>query len=222
MARRLTTPVELSAGGERWIIAFTHRALLDIESMTGLDAMQINLSRLSARLLRAVLAAALREAGYPCALSEAGRMLAPAALPVVRKTLIEAWLASMPAPGPGIPDEEPDAEAATEPPVRLSTLTAWARARYILRLSDEDWLGMTPRMVHALNQQRLEDMQWQELMMGVLCAHTVNHSFRAPKDPRLPYSYMIHRFPEPPARTLCGEEIMNVFATLPNPKQRLN
>jgi len=75
-------------------------------------------------------------------------------------------------------------------------------------------------MVHALGQQRLEDMQWQELMMGVLCAHTVNHSFRAPKDPSLPRSYMLHKYPEAPAKQVCGEEIMNVFANLPNPRIR--
>lgn len=220
MARRLTTPVELSAGGERWTILFTHRALLDIESMTGLDAMQCNLARLSARMLRAVLAAALREAGHPCSLSEAGRILVPAAVAAVRRTLIEAWQASMPDPVPGIPNKDLDEKPAIEPTVGLSTLTAWARARYGLRLTDEEWLGMTPRMVHALGQQRLEDMQWQELMMGVLCAHTVNHSFRAPKDPSLPRSYMLHKYPEEPARQVCGEEIMNVFANLPNPRIR--
>lgn len=212
IAHRLTRPVELSAGGGAWRILFTHRVLLDIEELTGLNAMQVNLGQLSARLLRAVLFAVLREAGAPFSLAEAGVLLLPTDVARIRGSLIEAWQASM-------PEADPDAEQAS--PGRsedavLTTLEAWARARYDLRLSDEEWLSMTPRMAYALFEQRLEHMRWSELMMGIICAHTVNSGFRAPRRPTQPASYMLHPWPErETVQAIHGEDIMRVFADIP-------
>src|SRR5580658_3070788 len=104
IAHRLTRPVKISVAGRKWRIIFTHRTLLDIEELTGLDAMCFNLARLSARLLRVVLFAALREAGSEVSLEDAGAMLKPGAIDRLRRSLCEAWLASMPEPDPE-PDE---------------------------------------------------------------------------------------------------------------------
>jgi hypothetical protein len=203
----------MSAAGRKWRIIFTHRALLDIEDLTGLDAMRVNLAQLSARLLRAVLFAALREAGSEGSIEDAGAMLKPGAMDRIRRTLIEAWRASFPDP---VTDPEPESGSPAPPP--LSTLDAWAKARYDFHLSDEEWLAMTPRMLHAIALRNLERMRQSEMMLGVLCAHTVNSSFRAPRTPTQARSYMLHPYPEEPEGPVYGETIMSVFADAPKHK----
>src|SRR5580658_555412 len=193
IAHRLTASVELSALGRSWRILFSHRVLLDIEELTGLDAMRVNLAQLSARLLRVVLFTALREAGAPVTIEEAGAMLRPGHFERIRGGLIDAWRASFPEPEPELEVKNP---GPAPPP--LTTLDAWAKARYDFHLSDDEWLGMTPRMVHALSLRNLERMRQEELRLSVLCAHTVNSSFRAPKTPTQPRSYMLHPWPEEP------------------------
>lgn len=208
IAHRLTKPVEIPLQGKRWRILFTHRVLLDIEELTGQPAMRVNLAQPSAKLLRACLFAALREAGAGISLADAGALLRPGAAARIRAALIEAWRASMPEPEP----EEAGEPARDREP--LAAVDAWAEAHFDLHLSDEEWLGMTPRMLRALSKRRLEFMRWKELMMGIATAHTVNHSFRAPKQWSTPRSYMPHPWPEveqerPP---VTGETLIAVFA----------
>jgi hypothetical protein len=210
IAHRLTEPVELSAGGGKWRIVFTHRVLLDLEELTGLDAMRLNLSGLSALVLRAVLFAALREAGSPLSIEEAGALLRPGSFVHIREALIGAWTASFPDPDPS----EQDASSGIQGPL-LTTLNAWAKARFDLRLTDEEWLAMTPRMLHALSLRNLDAMRQRELMLATLCAHTVNSSFHAPKSPTQPASYMLHPWPEPQQEPVYGETIMLAFADIP-------
>ena len=207
IAQRLTKPVEIAFAGQRWRILFTHRVLLDIEELTGQPAMRVNLAQPSAKLLRAALFAALREAGAGLSLGDAGALLRPGAAARSRAALIEAWRASMPDPEPA----EVDPPSSAEP---LAALDAWAEARYDLRLSGEEWLGMTPRMLRALTKRRLENMRWSELLAGIITAHSVNHSFRAPKDWRTPGSYMPHPWPhtEPERAPVTGETLIAVFA----------
>ena len=188
LAHQLTKRVEISNGTAKWRIAFTHRVLLEIEELTGMGAMQIHLADLSASLLRAVLFAVLREAGAKTSLKEAGEILRPGAMPKIRALLIDAWLASM----PEIERDEEGQSSAGKTDEPLTTLDAWAKARYDLLLSDDEWLSMTPRMLHALSKRRLESSRQFELMISVLCAHTVNHSFHAPKNSTAPRSYMLH------------------------------
>jgi hypothetical protein len=216
LAHKLTKPVGISTGGARWRIAFTHRVLLEIEELTGMGAMQIHLANLSASLLRAVLFTVLREAGAKTSLKEAGEMLRPGSMPKTRALLIEAWIASM--PETECEEGEPQSAVAPEP---LTTLDAWSKARFDLRLSDDEWLSMTPRMVHALSKRRLESSRQFELMISILCAHTVNHSFHAPKTATDPRSYMLHPWPdqrESGATKVTGETLFGVFAALTKPK----
>ena len=184
-----------------------------------MGAMQVHLANLSAGLLRAVLFAVLREAGAATSITEAGEFLRPGAVPKIRALLIEAWTASMPEI-----DREEEGQPSTGDPVEpLTTLEAWAKARYDLRLSDDDWLSMTPRMVHALSKRRLEARRQFELMVAVLCSHTVNHSFHAPKNSTSPRSYMLHPWPERESvnSQLSGETIIGAFADLlPKPQRR--
>jgi len=214
IAHSLTKPVEISAGDRRWRIVFTHRVLLDLEEITGLDAMRVNLRNLSARMLRGVLFAALRDAGSPLSIEEAGAMLRPGAFEHIRGALIAGWVASFPDPDPD-EDDAPPFDARAQP---LTTLNAWAKARFDLRLSDEEWLAMTPRMLHALSLRNLDGMRQRELMLATLCAHTVNSSFHAPRSPTQPSSYMLHPWPEPEPTPVYGETIMAAFADIPKTK----
>ena len=93
-------------------------------------------------------------------------------------------------------------------------MNAWAEARFDLRLSDEEWLGMTPRMLRALSKRRLESMRFSELLMGIQTAHTVNRSFHAPKQWSTPGSYMPHPYPEvhQERAPVTGETLLAVFA----------
>ena len=207
IAHRLTAPVELEAGGRSWRIVFTHRVLLDIEEITGADAMRLNLVLLSADLLRGILFAVLRDAGATFTIDEIGAMFRPGAFVTIRSGLLEAWRASLPEPDPDF-DVEPG--EVPEPP--LSTLNAWAKARFDLRLSDEEWLAMTPRMLHALSKRQLAAMRQRELMLATLCAHTVNSSFHAPRTPTHPSSYMLHPWPATPLRPVTGEMVSSAFA----------
>jgi hypothetical protein len=214
IARWFTRPVELWACGRKWRLLITHRVLLVIGELTGIDAMRVSLARPSALVLRAVLFAALREAGARISLEEAGAMLRPGVIAGIRAALVETWQASMPDPEP----EDRATKRSAEPP--LTTLEAWATARHDLRLSDEEWLSMTPRMLHALSHHHLENMRWSELMMGVLCAHTVNHSFCAPKKPTSPRSYMLHPWPESnQRRPVYGETLISIVADAPKKRK---
>jgi hypothetical protein len=119
------------------------------------------------------------------------------------------------------PEPEPEGRAPSKPEPALSTMEAWATARYDLRLTDKEWLAMTPRMLRALSHQHLENIRWSELMMGVLCAHTVNHSFCAPKKPTSPRSYMFHPWPESqqPQQRVYGETLIGIVADAPKKRK---
>ena len=209
LALRFTRPVELAARGRKWRLLFTHGALLDIEELSGLPAMEVNLAKFSAKLLRAVLFAALRGAGEVITIEEAGTMLRPGDTARVRSLLIEAWKASMPVHDHELPRQSPNSESQ-----QLTILDAWAEARYDLHLSDDEWQNMTPRMLQALSRRRLRSMRWRELMNAVQCAHTVNHSFRAPQTPSLPNDYMLHDWPDPVAPPVTGETVMKALRGL--------
>jgi hypothetical protein len=215
IALRLSRKVEIDALGRSWQILFTHDALLDLLELTGLDAFasEIDLTRPSSKLLRAALYVALRHAGAAdFTLKAAGEMMRLGGMTKIRVALLDAWCASMPEPEPVVEsdDEEGEEVKAREP---LTRLKAWAIARENLRLSDREWLSMTPRMLQELTRQRLENMQWQELMVGTIVAHNANHSMRAPEKAYTAKDFMLHPFPKTARqRGVTGEEIMTVFA----------
>ena len=181
--------MDLDIAGRTWRLVFTNRVILDIGNLTGTEAMTLTLGNLNAKLLRAVLFAALAEAGCRLSLEQVGALLIPDDIPRIQYALYRAWIASL-------PDPDPKKEATGDKPEALSTLDAWARARYNLKLSDEEWLAMTPRMLHALSKCHLDDMRHREMMFAILGAHTVNSSFRAPQTPVQPGVFMQHPWPD--------------------------
>lgn len=44
----------------------------------------------------------------------------------------------------------------------------WAHARFELKLSDEDWLDYTPKMIQLLSERRLAEVQLDDIRVGRL------------------------------------------------------
>ena len=95
-------------------------------------------------------------------------------------------------------------------------MEAWAIARHDLGLATEEWLAMTPRMIHALRKQRLEQMQREELMIGIIASTTANFSISAPKQPIRAEAFMLHPIQhkiEP--KQVTGDDIRAALASFP-------
>ena len=215
LASRLTGRHELTALGKQWGVVFTHGALLHIEELTSIDVLGAGLrfnASMSARVLRAVLFAVLRDAGCPIAIEEAGAMLRLGELAAIRGVLVSAWVDSMPQPGV--------APASSGGGRRMSWLSAWAIARQDLGLSDEEWLAMTPRMAQALSLQRIERQRELELMVAVLTANTINFSSCHPSKAVLPREFMLHPWPASPSKPVTSVDLGRVFDRFSGAKRK--
>jgi hypothetical protein len=126
----------------------------------------------------------------------------------VRSVILEAWAASMPEPQPA------SVKKPTAPAKRRGWMDVWAGAtsKHGLGLSGDDWLAMTPRQVDALQRVHLEQMQHEELLVGILAAEIVNTSHYRPKQPRTAESFMIHPLPEKQLPITTGDDIMESMA----------
>lgn len=98
-------------------------------------------------------------------------------------------------------------------------MEAWSIARQELGLTDEEWLEMTPRMLHALRKRQIEQLQREELLVGIISATSANFSFCKPERPLSPEVFMLHPFPPQPPKQLTGEDIMAAFKNFPKTKQ---
>lgn len=202
----LTRRVEFSYEGCPWPLVFTHGALLRCEELTGTPMLKARLAQPSARLLRALLFVALREAGAPCTLEKAGEQITRKSIASVRATIIGAWAASMADPSPAAKEEA----ASSDPEHEFGWMQAWAYARVELGLTDEEWLAMTPRQFAALQQARIVQMQREELLIGIVASTVQNFSMGASKKPASPQDFMLHKLPELP----IGEQIMQQMRKL--------
>lgn len=192
--------------GQSWPLLFTHRVLLACEQETRVDMLAANLADPSAGLLRALLFFALERAGAECTREQVGALITPRSLPRIRATLLAAWAASMPAP-------EPDRKNSASPPEKkrkLTWLDAWAEAtsRDGLGLSEEQWLDMTPRQTGALQKLRMDQMQREEMLVGILASTVANYGYCRPDKPRSAESFMIHPLPEAAEEPVTGEYMM--------------
>lgn len=220
LAESITTPmasclirrVELAFGGCRWILAITYRVLFDSEDMTGLHIISgVVPADVSAGMTRALLWSALRGAGAAYTLIQVGEMITARNLPAVRRTLWDAFAASMPDPRPKPGDKADD-------PGPMTRMEIWARARLQYRLSDQEWLDMTPRQMAALGAVDRARMRREELIAGQIATQIINWSTHAPAKPVSPEQFTWHKSeaaaegPEP----ITGEHISRVLAMCRN------
>lgn len=216
LAEQLTRPVRFRLGSEERQILFTHRALLIAEELTGADMLNgAVLVNASSSMFRALLYAALKSLGQEVSLAEVGKAMSRR-LEEAKERVVEAWAASMPEPLD--PEDLSAPEPSQYPTAKVEKRTwmgAWAVAREEHGLSSEEWLDMTPRMFEALRKLRLEEIQRQELMMGVVASTMANFSMAAPKKPIEPKAFMLHpvriKIPDAP---VDGDWIMTQMAKL--------
>lgn len=173
--------------GRPWPLIFTHRALLACQDLTGVDMLSARLTDLSASMIRALLFAALEVAGAQCSIGDVGKAVVQSNIGKVKQALFSAWAASM-------ADPEPNKSGGGETQ-EFTWLEAWAMAREELRLSDGEWLDMTPRQFRALQKVRLERLQREELLVGIIASTVENFSMCAPRKAVTPESFMLHKFP---------------------------
>jgi hypothetical protein len=73
---------------------------------------------------------------------------------------------------------------------------------------------MTPRQLYALRKRKLEQMQREELLVGIIASTSANFSFCRPDKPLHAERFMLHPFPVEEDEPVTGEEIMALFAGL--------
>lgn len=163
--------------------------MLDLERRTKLDVLSGDFynAKLSASLLRTILHTFLVRSYPDCTLHEVGALFQLELVSELRALIIEAFRASMPEPREDAGGTDPGRPPQTWPEM-------WSEARYDLRLTDEEWLDMTPRMVRALNDRRLEEIHWIELMFGQVSADIRNHSFVRSRPPAKATDFLLHRY----------------------------
>lgn len=198
-------------GGREWPVLFTHGALLDLELATGLDVIGggLDVANPTARSLRDMLLCGVRQGNdaptepHLLAAFRLNRIVA------TRRVIWDAWIASM-------PEAEPEECGKDRKPAKpLTWIEAWAIADQDLGLAAEEWLGMTPRMLHALNVRHLEQLRQWELMCGMIIANNANFSACAPEKALAPARFMLHPWPEEKkADVPIGQIMMKEFAKL--------
>jgi hypothetical protein len=177
----IACPVLFAFDGRDWPLLFTHRVLLQIEARLSLSILngELDIVRVPAKALRTILCVALSASGGTYSESGIGARLGVRGIGMAKRAAIDAWIASMPEA-----DAKPKPGAEAKPKLKSETrswMDVWANNRYYLRLTDEEWLGMTPRMVQALDRARREDRRRWELMISRVAAVTANYGFCRPK-----------------------------------------
>ena len=175
------------------------------------------------RLLRGLIFVALRRAGADLTLEEAGTLLTRD----IRQTIAvigRAWSASMPAPEKR--SKEKPQKKAEKPKQQQEWMEHWAAATSQdgLGLSEDQWLELTPRQVHALQKVRIERMQREEFLNGLVACTTANFSMSPPKKPLKADDFMIHKLPEEESNESIGDQIfssMQAFKLVGAPVSRM-
>jgi hypothetical protein len=74
-------------------------------------------------------------------------------------------------------------------------------------------------MIHALQKRRLEQMQREEILVGIVASTTANFSMGAPKRPLRAEDFMLHPIKNTiESKAVTAEEIRAVFAHFKQPE----
>jgi hypothetical protein len=158
------------------------------QDLTGVDMLNSNVAELRGRILRALLFSALSSTGATCSIEDVGRAIS-SNLDAARDLVRDAWSASM-------PDPAMIQRLNVYQQQRKQTWTdAWAIAWEHHHLSEDQWLDMTPRQLATLRTLRLEKMQREELLTGIVASTIANFSFQKPLRPVKAEIFMLHKLP---------------------------
>ncbi len=197
LAEHFTRPVEIHLLGRAWRLVFTYRVLLSCEELLR------DLAGISAVGFRRVVWLLLQRAGSNTSLLDVGGAVKRIEAAVIHAAVLDAFRASL-------PDPKEEGPAGGED---INFLETWAIARHALRLTDDEWLDMTPRQLAALQVQRMHSLQREELLMGILAAAITNSGMARPKKPIKPEDFMLHPF-ERKSQSM-GEALLNKLRNLP-------
>jgi hypothetical protein len=192
ITRLLTRRVELRLGDERWPLVFTHRVLLDIEDRLGVSILngELDIVRLSAKGLRTILFVALSSSGAAYSATEIGNRVGLHGLAVARQSVIEAWVAAMPA------KDEADADDKEQAIVKARTwMEVWGNNRQYLHLTNDEWLDMTPRMCQSLDRARREEFRRIDLMVSRVSSTIANYAGKQAAKPVSGDAFMLDPWP---------------------------
>jgi hypothetical protein len=214
LGARLSPLVQLDVGGALRPMLFTHRRLLLIEELTGINTLErVDLGELSARSIAIFITCAIGDENIGS--RDVGRHINIRTIRQYRDALADAWKASMPEPRPARKKNEAPSK------ISFSWLKAWAEARADLDLGDEEWLDMTPRQVDALYRVRSRQRRRENILIGKLGAAIVNWSGRA-KAPVTPEAFLGMDLSDEDQEAmdgpLTGEMIMAALAGFPKSK----
>jgi hypothetical protein len=96
-------------------------------------------------------------------------------------------------------------------------MEAWAIARMDLGLAEDEWLGMTPRQVQALQEARLTGLQREEWLFGMVATEVANGSFYRRDKPVRPETFMLHPYVDLQTSAKSPiEKLVDQLATLNN------
>lgn len=70
-------------------------------------------------------------------------------------------------------------------------------------------------MLHALRKRQIEQMQREEMLVGIISATSANFSFCRPDKPLSPESFMLHPLPNEPVKQLSIMDAFGAFRTKP-------
>jgi hypothetical protein len=100
MADKLVKKVNLELDGDTWPLMVTHNVIIDAEDALGQNGNilsgECNIIRPSAKVVRALLWAALKRAGAKYSLEDVGELITPHNIVTVQEAILTAWAASMP------------------------------------------------------------------------------------------------------------------------------
>lgn len=200
LAEYFTKPVEIKFGGACRRLVFTYRVLL------GIDDLLRDLAGLSAVGFRRVLWRLLQRAGMESSIREVGRYVQCSDIPGIHAAILKAFRESLPEPR----------EERTAGGEEVNFLETWAIARFALGLSDDEWLDMTPRQLAALQDQRIHQLQREELLTGILASAITNSGMVRPKKAVRPEDFMLHPFRgRAPAGEFLGANLLHQLRSLP-------
>lgn len=221
LADRIVKGENLLLGGRKWHLLATYRVLLDCEEETGIDMLSSvqAVTEPSTKAFRALLWAMMRRHEPLLSQQEVGSMLSPRNLPEARRAVVRAFVASMPPPEKRRKPSEDEEEAPKKHP--MTWVDTQAAAWMELHLSDEQWMGLTPRQFQAFRRKVIEQQRREEMLVGQICATFVNYSGRV-KQWKRPQDFLTHKFPideeeEQQPQQLTGEMIMKQVSKM---KQR--
>lgn len=189
----------------------TYGVLLDCQGATGLDMLApVNPARCGPALLRGLIWACVKRAGFQGDIREIGARIRYKNIPELRRVIGEAFKASLPEKKQVKPDKS-GKKSKSKPP--LDWIEIHAKARIQFGLTDDEWQAITPLQFTAFDDADTHRGRDLEIMLARLTANVINFSARAPEKAVSSIKFMLRPEEEPEEEQgeLTGEKVVEIF-----------